>query len=984
MQGILWELICGYSKPYSKRLTQSPSDAREYAAFIDFQIKVALTLLMAYSRRTDTPIKLSDTPGVGEMLSGIRRARSWRTSTDLVIAGWGEFAENFLGEFSKNIYDGKGFKAIRDELSHGNPIPDDDASAGVFCDAIRIFSEAISQKLEAQLRNFTYTTNAASVQASCGLDFQELSPVWNFNAAQGVIGIYSSFDSDGVYYLSPSIGAYRNPCPENSLAFRNSFLVKDPSVRQFGQFVNEITKDIAGFSEDHSPPPYSFGEAEYSGVVFVTWTQASSQGSTHRTDSFRRGYDNRYEWLDTTSNVWIGYSAFLRLIANWGVLARRIRIELDEQERRKQLTETGSPEVMPGMKIEAELVEESDAPDSKNFIDLRSRADGACSTSKCFTKVFFVVGDAGMGKTEYLLTLARDRAREIEVDTTSEAPLFLFVSSTGRALSNLDDAINTSLSITRILDNHSAKALCRNGLLVLIVDGFDELLGSSGYDNPLGSLEGWFRDLRGRGVMIASARSAYYMSRYRRSLSETTDLNVDHTVANIQPWSRDNAMTFLRSYGVEEKTLANLDERDWRLLTTPFFAKAFATWRTNNTVLSDASTGVFQVVVEQYLERESKKIVDQNNAPILSKAELQMVFSEFAEMMHLGGKRELEQSDLELCASAALGVNDIEIDRPGLRRRLTSLCGLSAGEIIAGDSKFGFSHEVVYDCFLSLHLQRRCKAGASKDYLSSFFVKAAINTAVIEWFVAESLEVARGALNDLLPCVNKSAIWKRNVGSLWAALNNQAAGSPPHASASGLIFQSVEISKGGGTQLSMREAKIEHLKLSRGMPILDIKDATIDYLEVDNTSTLKKLRNVTPEMIQRIQSPDFYHDNTPLIRNALEDAGVIERIARADTLDWLDTANYFITKLISRPGVPIVVSSDDFEPDNERLGWTTRLGLPKWRDFVCRLTQSGLASLEVIVASGRSKSRLVFHVSPAEIARRNIGIKEVKEFWGEL
>lgn len=982
MQGNLSDLIRGYSTPYIKRLTQSPSDAREYAALVDFQIKIALTLLAAYSVRTVAPIKLGDTPGVGEMLSGIRHAKKWGNTQDPVIIGWLDFAEAFLSEFSRNIHGGKNFKKIRDELSHGNPIPVEDGPAAAFCAAMREFSEVIAQKLETQLSKFTYKVSATSILAYYGEDVQEISPVWDVNAAQGVLGIYSNFDSDGVYYLCPTIGVYRNQRPENTQAFQNTFLARDPTQKHFGKFLYEITRDIAAFSEDHSSPPYDFGEGEHAGEVFVTWTQASSQGSTHRTDVFRCGQDNRYEWLEVVSNTWVGYcSSFLRSIANWDVLARRVRIELEEQERRKRAAETGNPQSVLGMKIPPVLVEESDSSDSPKTIDLKLRADGACSASKSFTTVFFVVGDAGMGKTDYLLTLARTRAQEVEVNPESNVPLYLFVSSTGRALSNLDDAINTSLSITRILDNQSAKALCRNGLLVLIVDGFDELLGSSGYDNPLGSLEGWFRDLRGRGVMIASARSAYYMTRYRRSLSETTDLNVDHTVSNIQPWSRESTKSFLSSYGVQDDALSDLGERDWHLLSIPFFAKAFATWSPNRCSTNGVPARVFQVVVDQYLERESTKILDQNNEPILSKAELQVLFSEFAEMMHLEGRRELERSDLELCADAALGLNDIDRERPGLRRRLTSLCGLSAGEIVSGDSKFGFSHEVIFDCFLSLSLQRQCEARIDKTYITNFFTKGAINPAVIEWFVAGNPKAAHDALGALLLSRGTSPIWKRNVGSLWSALLSQAAGMPPHLSASELVLQFVELSKGRGTQVVMRNATIDHLKISRGAATLDVQDSSIQYLEVDEISTLKLLRNVAPQMIQKIQAPGLYGDNTPEIRKALESAGVIKLETSAASLEWLDAANYFIEALVSRPYVPIVVDSDNLEPDDDRLRWTLRLGLPKWANFVNRLIQCGLASLETIVAKGPTKSRLVFRVAPAEISRRNSSIVGVADFW---
>ncbi|SFV01648.1 NACHT domain-containing protein [Pseudoduganella namucuonensis] len=920
------------------------------------------------------------------MLSGIKLAKKWTASLDPVIVGWREFAERLLNEFSRNIHDGKGFKAIRDELSHGTPIPVEDASAAAICTALREFSEIVGQHIETQVSKFCYAATPTSIRLSCGADNQEVAPLWDFNAAQGVIGIYSTFDTDGVYYLCPSIGAYRNQRPENTAAFRTTFLSKDPTEKHFGQFVFEITRDIAGFCEDHSPPPYDFGEGEHAGVIFVTWTQASSQGNTHRTDMFRRGQDNRYEWFDVSANTWIGFSSFLRKIANWTLLARRVRIELDEQERRKQVAEMGTSQPTGGMKITAVLVEEAETPDDSSPvqvtpINLQARADNSCQPSKNFTTVYFVVGDAGMGKTDYLLTLARARAHAVETNPTVESPLYLFVSSTGRALSNLDDAINTSLSITHILNNHSAKVLCRNGLLVLIVDGFDELLGSSGYDNPLGSLEGWFKDLRGRGVMIASARSSYYMTRYRRSLSETTDLNVEHTVADIQPWTPEDTTAFLHSYGVPATALTDLSARDWRLLTIPFFAKAFATWSTTSRSNGEEPTGVFQIVVEQYLSRESTKIADQNNAPILSKLELQTLFSEFAEMMHIEGKRELEQSDLELCASAALGFNDIDKERPGLRRRLTSLCGLSVGEMVAGDSKFGFSHEVIFDCFLSLSLQRRCAAGVEMTYVNNVFSKAAINTAVIEWFVAANVNVAQSVLDILRPAGGTSSIWKKNVGALWTALLNHSGGMPPTLAASELEFQTVELSMGRGKQLTMRGAKIDQLKISRDAPIIDIKETSIKYLTVDEASTLSLLRGVAPEMIQKMQAPGSYCDTTASVRTVLEEAGVIAKQASAATLEWLDTANYFIESLVSRPDAPIVVMHDNLEPDSERLGWATRLGLAKWTQFLNRLTQCKLASWEPLVAKKQPKKRLVFHVSPAEISRRNSSIPGIADFW---
>jgi hypothetical protein len=981
--GKLSELVRTYSAPYIKRLTATPADAREYAALVDFHIKVAVTFLAAYGRRSPVPIKLGPTAGVGEMLSGIREAKKWGASPIHVIVELHSFANAFLGEFSKNIHDGKTFKAIRDQLSHGTPLPVDETSAATICNALRIFSESTAACLDALLEKFSYATTTSSIAAMFGADVQELSPVWNFNAQHGVIGIYSTFDTDGVYYLCPTFGVYSNPQPANTQAFRDGFLGKDPAAKHFGQFVYEITRDVAGFSEDHSAPPYDFGEGQHEGVVFITWTQPTTGGNVHRTDRFRRGLDNRFEWFDLTSATWIGYSQFLRSISNWAVLARRVRLELDEQESRRLVAESGTSHVSPGMKIPAVLVEEADSeaapPEQMN---LQERADSACLPSKSVTTVFFVVADAGMGKTDLLLTAARARAQVIESDPSSDLPLYLYVSSAGRALSNLDDAINTSLSITRIIDVHSAKALCRNGLLVLVVDGFDELLGNSGYDNPLGSLSTWFKDLHGHGVMIASARSAYYMTRYRRALSEKTDLYVTHTVANIQPWTREDIKLFLKSYGVGEDALEPLTTRDWHLLTIPFFAKAFARWQIGRSNASIEDRGIFLVVVEEYLERESTKILDNNGKPILSTPELQLLFSEFAEMMHLDGKRELDQADLELCASYALGINELDKDRPGLRLRLTSLCGMAAGELVSGGSKFSFSHEVIADCFLSLALQRRCRDQVDKAYVVNFFSKGAVHPAVIEWFVAGNVEAARSALTLLLPIENKSTFWKKNLGSLWAALLDEGDGLPPHLSASGLEFQTIKITKGQGATVAMRDATIGSLFLERTAAVLDVKNAAIKHLKVDDDSSLRLLRNIAPEMVQVIDSPNSYSDTTADIRTTLEANGVIARSATGASQDWHDTANYFVQAMVTRPDTPIVLFRDDLSNDERKLAWTHRLGAAKWSEFVDRLTRAGLVKRTQIVSKDRPKIRLDFHVSPAEIARRD-GDPRVEAFWDD-
>jgi hypothetical protein len=70
------------------------------------------------------------------------------------------------------------------------------------------------------------------------------------------------------------------------------------------------------------------------------------------------------------------------------------------------------------------------------------------------------------------------------------------VSAQGRALSNLKDALAAETGDLRATFTWDAIApLTRRGLLVPIIDGFDELLGAAGYGDAFGSLREFLSDL---------------------------------------------------------------------------------------------------------------------------------------------------------------------------------------------------------------------------------------------------------------------------------------------------------------------------------------------------------------------------------------------------------------------------------------------------------------------------------------------------------
>lgn len=119
------------------------------------------------------------------------------------------------------------------------------------------------------------------------------------------------------------------------------------------------------------------------------------------------------------------------------------------------------------------------------------------------TRVTMLTGDAGTGKTRVLRELVYRQADKYLRGRTTK--LLLYVNAQGRALARLDEALATELQDLRVgLTYHSVAVLARLGILVPVIDGFDELLGVSGYDDAFGSLARLLEQLEGRGQLLVS------------------------------------------------------------------------------------------------------------------------------------------------------------------------------------------------------------------------------------------------------------------------------------------------------------------------------------------------------------------------------------------------------------------------------------------------------------------------------------------------
>ena len=132
---------------------------------------------------------------------------------------------------------------------------------------------------------------------------------------------------------------------------------------------------------------------------------------------------------------------------------------------------------------------------------------GAAVRREGATEILLVDGPAGIGKTSLIEQLALRRAN---LYRTSGRPLILHVKSRGRVLSNLQDLMAFSLQTIRSqITYDQMPILAKHGLVVIAIDGFDELADPNGYEMAWAQLGELVTYVRGRGTLILAGRDTF-------------------------------------------------------------------------------------------------------------------------------------------------------------------------------------------------------------------------------------------------------------------------------------------------------------------------------------------------------------------------------------------------------------------------------------------------------------------------------------------
>ncbi len=189
-------------------------------------------------------------------------------------------------------------------------------------------------------------------------------------------------------------------------------------------------------------------------------------------------------------------------------------------------------------KTEAADLASSSAAEASELI-LKQTLDPA-ALPLAATRVLFVHGNAGTGKTSTLQHVTKLQAERYLQGQTGT--LLLYLDAQGKGLSQLEDVMARALQDLRAkFTYHSVAALARRHCVIPIVDGFDELIGPSSAREAFSNLSQFLAQLDCEGVLIASSRSAFidYRTLHERAAELAASQNLSYEIIPVEvlPWN---------------------------------------------------------------------------------------------------------------------------------------------------------------------------------------------------------------------------------------------------------------------------------------------------------------------------------------------------------------------------------------------------------------------------------------------------------------
>ena len=460
---------------------------------------------------------------------------------------------------------------------------------------------------------------------------------------------------------------------------------------------------------------------------------------------------------------------------------------------------------------------------------LASRAPGQDSV-----RILLIDGPAGIGKTTYIESLARSRAKDF---FRTRRPLILHVQSRGRVLTYFQDLIAFSLQRLRLnVTFDQFPVLVRTGLVTMAIDGFDELGDPNGYDLAWAQVNEFIDQSRGSGTMILAGRETFIdPERIRGNIRALRrDDTVDHL--SLQPPEPETAKEWLIGSG---EWTAETIERDAGTLIKrgsyalrPVFLGQLATREIVSLIRDSPAQNTLSFLVDLMVRREAEKLGDPVDAVMNGQQRRHYVWRLHREVARFLADDQTEALDVrviswlaEVAADEAAPAGMPE-DALGILKHRASAMAFLKNDLLPGYRRFPHSqmfHHFLADETIDTIAKdempkyiRRNLLGA--DFLTSFSDLILYHAQSDTGRVRRFFDTASGML--------RSYAWiDRGVRNLGALL---MAALPALDDAGDLSIRSVQVDEaliqGAAPAASISDAVVSQLDV-RGS---DLRDVTFD------------------------------------------------------------------------------------------------------------------------------------------------------------
>ncbi|WP_156117265.1 NACHT domain-containing protein [Xanthomonas sacchari] len=375
-------------------------------------------------------------------------------------------------------------------------------------------------------------------------------------------------------------------------------------------------------------------------------------------------------------------------------------------------------------------------------------------------EVLLIDGPAGIGKTTLIEKIAFIRADSFK---SNGNPLILHVKSRGRVLSNLQDLMAFSLQTLRLqITYDQVPILVKHGLVILAIDGFDELGDPSGYELAWAQINELVTSVRGSGSLILAGRDTFIgrdrLLRHVKSLRANVDIVNEVTLDSCNSSQAKNWLA-----QKPEWTVAALNSpaisvllEDGSYALRPVFLRLLKEQVKPKDIIEKRPTDLASFLVGYMLDREATKFGDAvDNA--LGKAKVRIFVEEFL----LEVAREMADSQSDSVDSIALiwiaetalgsGWNDEIVSL--VKNRASVMAFLSDDER-PGHKRF--SHEQVFLYFLA----REAFKSISKSDIPKYVRRNILGTELLKTFGDIALQFSSKSptlIGDFFSSASKAA-----------------------------------------------------------------------------------------------------------------------------------------------------------------------------------------------------------------------------------